>query len=246
MTHSSFATFVHDHVFLAPSVLIVSSAHYQEQLKGAILQILSENFRLRRLLIMKFIVTICSLTSLVATLVVITTSLPQSPSSPPNSIFSRGLPPPPPPPRRPGPPPVWVPRKDCPGLGASKYEVDFRHKLVKRNSESEEIHAGVLDPRYYPGPPCGLINGDVESNYFSFLNTGYFMLYWQFAGAVLANQFVIIMRVNNDRPDTAMKGTRAFTRIQYLHFFAYAGQRYYIRLVRQPVIMAWWFEDSTT
>lgn len=97
MMHSSFAISVYDHSFLAPSALIISSAHYQQQLKGAILQNLSENFCLRRLPMMKLTVTICSLTSLVATLVVVTTSLPQSPSSLPNGIFSRGLPPRPPP-----------------------------------------------------------------------------------------------------------------------------------------------------
>lgn len=116
---------------------------------------------------------------------------------------------------------------------------------MNRDSESLEIHAGVLDPRYNPGPPCGLINGDVESHKFVFLNSGYFMLHWHFAGAVLANQVVLIMRINNDRPATVVTRARAFGRIQYLNFLALAGQHYYIRLLaRQPVTMAWWFENS--
>lgn len=96
--------------------------------------------------IMKVSMSTYFLASLMATLVLVTTSLPQSPSGRPDGISNRGV--------YPYDPFHFRPLRRCLGVGALNNHQDLKHKLLKRDSQSPGAPVRALDPRLLVFP-CG-------------------------------------------------------------------------------------------
>lgn len=103
----------------------------------------SKHLHLRPFPIMHFSVTTCYIASLVATLVAITASLPQSPSGPPDGISRREA-------LKRYPdidiPQLENPPRACDRVGSTTYHIDIEN-VDKRDSLSPETNAVTLDLR---------------------------------------------------------------------------------------------------
>lgn len=187
---------------------------------------------------MHFSAASCCLASLVAILVAMTMSLPQSPSSLSDGISRRT--------QYPIDPYNFRPRKGCFGIGSIDYHEDLGGKLVKRDSKSLETHIGTLESRTEINLPCGRILVGGQSDMFGFTTARVHQLLWNFAGAPLRSQLVMIMQVNKHGPDRLIK--QALARNYRLNGFKpVKGASYYVVLsgrAHPGVTMTWFFSIS--
>lgn len=128
--------------------------------------------------IMRCSATTGYLASLVATFVVVTMSLPQSPAGPSEVISSR---------TNRNDPFNYQPPKNCPRVGATKYKHDVDSGLKGRDLQSPETHTGALDPRMeiHPLLPCGIVPAGGQSDPFGFPDTRTVRLLWNLGGAAV-------------------------------------------------------------
>lgn len=174
------------------------------------------------------------LASVMATFVVLTTSFPQSPSSPSDGI----------PRRKPVPngPFDYQPPNGCPGVGAIKYQTDVELKFMKRDSRSPETHAAALDPRMPDDLPCGIVGSGGQSDTFRFTTSRPVWLLWTFGGAAIKSQVVRIMQVNPRGRDIV--AAVALARDFNIGIWEpLTGAQYYVQVSRGPHFEMTWFFD---
>lgn len=188
----------------------------------------------------------CCLASVVATFVVVTTSLPQSASSPPDGILSsRQI-------------PItygndlfyYQTPKDYFGIGATNYEHDVEGRLGKWDSQSPGTHAGASDlarrgdPIFICEPPlaCGIIVANGQSDTFGFPNIQKYRLLWNLGGAEYRGRLVKIMEVVPQGRDIVVLSALA-RYFSYSGFKPAANKLCYIRLSGRGQIRLTWFFD---
>ncbi|MCJ1395260.1 hypothetical protein MMC18_008144, partial [Xylographa bjoerkii] len=103
------------------------------------------------------------------TLVVVTTSFPQSPPDSDNAVFSE---------RGRFAPPNWAAPKDCKRIGAHNCHDELRHKLVKRNSQLPQNDTAALELRSLVLYPCGNLIDGWQSDGFAFLTAVPVIMEW--------------------------------------------------------------------
>lgn len=159
----------------------------------------------------------CCLAALVATLVVLTTSLPQSPSRPTEGVSRRT--------RYPIHPVNDRPPPGCPGVGAINYQEDIELKLMKRVE------------RYLP---CGKIDTGGQTDTFEFATTLALDMSWLIAKSHVHRE-IRLMQVNPHGPDIVVRLVGARDR-HLFNFVPVKGAKYYITLSGLfAVQMAWYF-----
>lgn len=189
---------------------------------------------------MHFSAATCYLASLVATLVVVTTSLPQPPAGPPDVISRRKI--------YPNDPFNYQPPKGCLGVGATNYKHDVGGELKERDLQSPETHIGALDLRspamqIVPLLPCGIVVAGGQSDPFGFPDTRSVRLLWNLGGALVSAQVVRIVQVVPNGGDIVV--VRAMARcFSYSNFTPVAGRLYYIYLTTAGAArqLTWFFE----
>ena len=172
------------------------------------------------------------LTSLITTLVVVTSSLPQPPFGPGKDIFSKGnvLPPG-------GEPPPNCPRSDV-------------HLTTLRNSDavaqalkSPKNHSKALEPRQNP-LPCGITLAGYESERFIFPASSVVELHWHILGNPPLTWEVILLKRVNQNPNGADIdiGWGTLRHYQHIPFVPIANRSYYVLPLGNNNEVAWWFE----
>lgn len=155
---------------------------------------------------MKFSASFYFLASLQATLVLMTTSIPQSSYAPINHQAPKG----------------------CPGVGAINWHQDLKHKLVKRDSLSSGTPARALDARVN-GLPYGNCPGGGQTDPFIFRTSRAVQLIWNFAGYHVVNQIVGLYQVVQNGPDKVIAISLAAS-YECPSFTPIEGVRYYIKM----------------
>lgn len=177
---------------------------------------------------MKVSASIYFLAALIATLMLVTTSLPQSPSGTPNGISNKGFPMD----YHPKPPKtcLWQPAR------RSQHDVVGRRK---RDSQPSGTLARTLEPRSIE-LPCGMVWGGGQSVPFTFPISDSIHMMWSFEGEQVRREFIRILRVIPDGPDIVV--ARALARRQMiLGFRPREGARYYIQMTGAVGITLLWF-----
>lgn len=181
---------------------------------------------------MGFLALSCYLASLLATLVLVVTSLPQSPSVPPDGISNQGL----------SNVPFELPR-GCPKVGAIDYQHDIGGELVRRDTLSSETPARALDPRRHSTLPCGRLHGGGQTNPFTIATSQTLRLVWSFVNALMAHVVVMLMEVSPHGLDLIV-GIAAAATIQIIDFRPRRGREYYILMNGSPqILMRWCFSN---
>lgn len=214
---------------IAEYLFAVPRTHLEE----SILQNLSISFHLQLFKIMRFSAPICYLASLMATLVLVTTSLPQPPSHPPDGISNRSP--------RDHPSPFKLP-EGCIRIGADGFQHDIWHKLVKRDSQSSRTPARVVEPRQI-NLPCGIIRGGGQSHTMQFQTHQILTLRWKFTSPVSTEDIVRLMVDNTETGGQIVRLRRAARR--HLFFTPDVGHSYYIQVLGTPLlVITWYFENG--
>lgn len=169
---------------------------------------------------MRISASICFLASVVATLVLVTTSLPQSS----RDLFSHMRP------------------KGCKRIGYTKYQHDVDElNLVKRDPQLSGIHA--LEARV-PPLPCGAVVGGGQSHFFRLARSvSHLQLVWAAAatGVEFTTQIIRIYLVNPKGPDTVVEKISA-SDFHSLYFRPLKDGLYYLTLTGLPdVLMRFYF-----
>lgn len=177
---------------------------------------------------MRFSTSTCFLASLVATLVLMTKSLPQSTSGRPNDMSKR----------------KHYPKasfnfylpKGCIGVPARHHRPRIGGKLVKRDSQSSGTPARALVPRFPHPLPCGAVRVGGLTDTFRFIAPGLVTFSWNFGLASLTDQVIRLMRVIPDGPDIPIASALAL-KFEYHYITVSQNFDYYIqvegRLLRQ-------------
>lgn len=164
-----------------------------------------------------------------ATLVLMTTSLPHSPSGHPDGISNRQL--------RPK-NPHHVRPKICLPIRATTLRNDVGGKLVKRGSQPLGTLARTLEPRQI-SLPCGSVPGGGRSRIFRFESAQTIRLLWDCKGP-LSYQVVWIVEANpNGLDQTVVDGLAYFYEIHA--FTPIVGRIYYIQWLAPPHLGLEWF-----
>lgn len=181
---------------------------------------------------MRFSAVTCCLASVVATLVVVTTSLPESPSGRPDDI-SWGT-------RHPLDRTHHRPIR-CLRIGAKNQQQDVELKPVKRDSHSPGTHAVALDPRKSIEPPCGRCLGGDQTITFGFATNRPLKLVWNFDGNWIGLWWVYLMQVNPHGRDILVR-LIAGAELRVDNFVPVNDVRYYVRVTGQFArAMTWHF-----
>ncbi|MCJ1461898.1 hypothetical protein MMC07_000497 [Pseudocyphellaria aurata] len=175
---------------------------------------------------MQFFAATCYLASLVAILVVVTTSLPQQSPGPPGIPKKNNY--------------FLLAYKNCFPVGSINHHEDLELKLAKRDSPSPETDVATLFPRR-PPLPCGHLDSGTQSHTFKFSTARPLWLLWTFGGAAISQHVVRIMRISSNGPDVvaAVAVAREFVLGSWTPV---VGATYYIQLVGDlPCQMIWVF-----
>ncbi|MCJ1464702.1 hypothetical protein MMC07_003315 [Pseudocyphellaria aurata] len=182
-----------------------------------------------------FAATRC-LVSVVVTLAVVTTSLPQSPSGPSEDIFIR---------TNPDNPFGYHPPKGCVKIGATNFHLNILGNLGNRDLQPPESHAGALEPRRRgnrPPLPCGTVAAGGQSDPFGFPDSEAFRMFWnwsEYTVTVLLVRIMLVVPNGQDLPvATAMARRFAFAR-----FTPAAGEQYYIKVSGIDSLNCTWYFD---
>lgn len=168
---------------------------------------------------MRFSASTYYLASLLATLVLVTTSLPT------NEHLSDPF--------------NHHPLKGCHRIGFKKYQTDIGRNLVKRDSQSSGTPARALEPRG-KGLLCGQIPSDGQSATFRFVNSIPVKLEWTAGGHYLSSQVIGIKKVNLDGRDLVVETFHA--RQKWYEFKPEAGAYYYIVWgASSDTVLTWFF-----
>ncbi|MCJ1467050.1 hypothetical protein MMC07_005672 [Pseudocyphellaria aurata] len=178
---------------------------------------------------MHFFPAICYLASLVATLVVVTTSLPQSPSGPLEIVSRRS--------RQNFHPLSHLPR-GCPRISARPDQKDIDETKVIQGT-AQPLHRRALVPRR-TALPCGNLAGGGQSDPFVFPTRHPLRLLWNFGNLAIGHQIVQIMQVNPSGPDFISHQAMA-REFGFSGFTPVEGVFYYIRLSGQAAVEMTWF-----
>lgn len=230
-THSTFAIFVVDSN--SPLLFSVCSDSLKQHHSKSLLAVKSGQPS-KNLHMMRFFAATCCLAPLV-TLVVVTMCLPQSSSGLPDDVSTRT--------RHPK---IYFHKHlphGCLGINSRDRYKDKELKLVERDSQLAEPHAGVLHARTIDGIPlpCGFLHGGAQSDLSSFTSTNPVFLFWNFGNVVLTTQVVALWRVNPRGRDFIELSAIALTS-GFRHGWVPArDEQYYLRISGDAKFWMTWF-----
>lgn len=162
----------------------------------------------------------CYLASLMATLVLVTMSLPQSPSGPPDPIAKRILP---------INPVTFSPHRGCLTVRAITHRFDVEGSRNKAVLATKSLL------------PCGILMGRGQTGLFRFATTRTVRLRYSFGGTQVSNQYIIIVEFNPKGGDPYVKFALA-DYYELTGFTPKAEKSYYIKFYgAPPLTMSWFF-----
>lgn len=178
---------------------------------------------------MRFSTSTCYLASIVASLVQVTTSLPQSPFGPPDGILNREL------------PINHQSPKNCLQVRATDFLHDVGGKGVRRDSQSSGTLARASEPGHFAFP-CGKIQGGGETEPFELATAQTVRLLWNFGDseAHVFHQLIRIVEVKPNGPDKVVAAAGAYS--YHIVFNPVLGRSYYVLLSgSSQLVMTWFF-----
>ena len=181
---------------------------------------------------MRFTTALGYLTSLIATLVVVTSSLPQPPFGSGNDLSSKGNPL----------PPGREPPPNCPRSNAHPTTLQ-NSDAVTQALKSPKTHSKALEPRQNP-LPCGVTDAGYESQRFTFRTNSWVRLRWHVVGNLpLSWEVMLVKRIRLDPNRGHIDIGYAHLRdTQTIPFAPVLNRSYYLLPLGNNFEVAWWFE----